>query len=154
MATTVEQVLTRKGRQYWTVGSEASVQDAVAILTAHRIGAVLVCDESRLVGLLSERDCIRQVMSEQRSATETCVRDVMVRDLVCVSPGDSIDYCMSLMNNHRVRHLPVLNDGELCGVISIGDAVNAMLLEKEFLIEELEGYIAGSASVRPSAHYG
>lgn len=152
MATTVEQVLARKGRQCWTVDIGATVQEAVTVLAEHRIGAVLVCDEGRLAGLLSERDCIRQVMWQKRSASETRVRDVMVCDLVCVDPHDSLEYCMGLMNNHRIRHLPVVRSGELRGVISIGDAVNAMLREKEFLIEELEGYIAGPASVRPTAH--
>jgi CBS domain-containing protein len=152
MTTTVDQVLARKGRQCWTVGVDATVQDAVAVLADHGIGAVLVCEEGRLLGLISERDCIRDVMSRKRQAAATMVRDVMVRDLVCVGPGDSIDYCMRLMNNHRIRHLPVVRNGELLGLISIGDAVNATLREKEFLIEELEGYIAGPASVRPTAH--
>jgi len=152
MATTVEQVLAHKGRQCWTVNADATVQDAVNVLYQHGIGAVLVCDDGQLVGLFSERDCLRQVTAQRRVASETTVRDVMVRELVCVDPHDSLDYCMSLMNNYRIRHLPVVRNGELRGVISIGDAVNATLREKEFLIEELEGYIAGPASVRPTAH--
>jgi signal-transduction protein with cAMP-binding, CBS, and nucleotidyltransferase domain len=152
MPTTVEQVLARKGSQCWSVDSTASVQDAVAVLSERKIGAVLVCDNGRLLGVLSERDCIRQVMWQKRSASDTRVSEVMIRDVVCVTPSDSIDYCMSLMNDHRIRHLPVVSDGQIMGLISIGDAVNATLREKQFLIEELEGYITGPASIRPSAH--
>jgi CBS domain-containing protein len=152
MPTTVEQVLARKGQQCWTVGADASIEEAVAVLAERGIGAVLVCEGNRLLGVLSERDCIRKVIWQKRVAADTRVGEVMVRDLVCVAPTDTIEYCMGLMNDHRIRHLPVIRAGELLGVISIGDAVNATLREKEFLIEELEGYISGSPSVRPAAH--
>jgi CBS domain-containing protein len=152
MSTTVAQVLAHKGQQCWTVGADASVEAAVAVLAERRIGAVLVCSGNRLLGVLSERDCLRQVIWQKRSAAETRVADVMIRDLVCVAPTDSVEYCMGLMNDHRIRHLPVVNHGELVGIISIGDVVNATLREKQFLIDELEGYISGSPSVRPAAH--
>jgi CBS domain-containing protein len=152
MPTTVLQVLAHKGQQCWTVAADASVEDAVAVLAERRIGAVLVCSGNRLLGVLSERDCIRQVIWQKRVAAETRVGDVMIRDLVCVTPTDSVEYCMGLMNDHRIRHLPVVNHGELLGIISIGDVVNATLREKQFLIDELEGYISGSPSVRPAAH--
>lgn len=152
MSTTVEQVLGHKGVQCWTVAADASVEEAVAVLAERRIGAVLVCDGSRLLGVLSERDCIRHVIWQKRAAAETRVGDVMIRNLVCVTPTDSVEHCMGLMNDHRIRHLPVVNHGELVGIISIGDVVNATLREKQFLIDELEGYITGSPSVRPAAH--
>ena len=113
MATTVAQVLAHKGQQCWTVGADASVEDAVAILAERKIGAVLVCSGNRLLGVLSERDCIRQVIWQKRVAAQTRVADVMIRDLVCVAPTDSVEYCMGLMNDHRIRHLPVVNHGEL-----------------------------------------
>jgi CBS domain-containing protein len=152
MSTNVEQLLAHKGITVWSVDPDATVQDAVTLFGTHEIGAVLVCDQHGLLGVLSERDCVRKILWQGRSTLSSRVRDVMRADVTAVSPRDSIEHCMALMNDRRTRHLPVIDKGEVRGVISIGDVIHALLGEKESLIESLESYISGSPSVRPPAH--
>jgi len=152
MATIVEHLLAHKGRNYYSVKPTAPVQEAVAAFGDHGIGAVLVCDGQSLVGVLSERDCIRKLLFERVCTLESEVREVMRGGVSIVSPADTIQHCMSLMNDRRVRHLPVVQQGRVVGVISMGDVINALIREQEHLIESLEGYITGSPSVRPPAH--
>jgi CBS domain-containing protein len=152
MATIVEQLLTHKGRNTFTVHPDDTVGDAVAILGEHQIGAVMVCSDGEVLGVLSERDCMRKVLWERQCTLESPVREAMRGPVISVSPRDSIQQCMNLMNDRRIRHLPVLERGELVGVISIGDVINALIRDQEYLIESLEGYISGSPSVRPAAH--
>jgi len=149
MSTTVEQLLASKGHEYFFVPPEATVQRAVETFSELNVGALLVCDGERLVGILSERDCVRRVMAKDKSARETLVRDVMTSTPVCVGPEDTIEQCMAVMTDGRFRHLPVVRFARIVGVISMGDAVHAVLNEKEHLIEDLAGYIAGAPSVRP-----
>lgn len=152
MSTRVEQLLAHKGNNVWSVEPDSSVQDAVTLFGTHEIGAVLVCDKHGLLGILSERDCVRKILWQGRSTLASRVRDVMRADVTAVSPRDSIEHCMGLMTDRRTRHLPVIHDGIVIGVISIGDVINGLLGEKESLIESLESYISGSPSVRPPAH--
>jgi predicted transcriptional regulator len=152
MATIVEQLLVHKGRNVWSVSPTATVRDAVALLGEQEIGAVFVCDGQRVVGVLSERDCMRKLLWEGKSTLDSSVRDVMRAEFSTVAPRDSIQHCMSLMNDRRTRHLPVVEQGRVIGVISMGDVINGLLREQQYLIESLEGYISGSPSVRPSAH--
>jgi CBS domain-containing protein len=152
MSTNVEQLLVHKGRKVWSVEPDATVRQAVAILGEEQIGAVLVCDGQRVLGVLSERDCIRSVLYENDSTLDSPVSDVMRSTFSTVSPRDSIQHCMSLMNDRRTRHLPVIDQGRVTGVISMGDVINGLLREQQYLIESLEGYISGSPSVRPPAH--
>lgn len=149
MPTTVEQLLASKGHQYFFVRPDAPIQHAVETFSELNVGALLVCDGERLVGILSERDCVRRVMAKGKSPIETRIRDVMTPAPICVSPDDTIEHCMAVMTDGRFRHLPVVRFARILGVISMGDAVHAMLNEKEHLIEELSGYISGSPSVRP-----
>ena len=149
MPTTVEQLLANKGHEYYFVRPEASIQQAVEMYTELNVGALLVCDGERLVGILSERDCVRRVMAKGKDAVETKVGEVMTHTPICVSPAETIDQCMAIMTEARCRHLPVVRFAKIQGVISMGDAVHALLNEKEHLIEDLSGYIAGSPSVRP-----
>lgn len=149
MPTTVEQLLTNKGHEYYFVRPEASIQQAVETFTELNVGALLVCDGERLVGILSERDCVRRVMAKNKTAVETRVDEVMTHTPICVSPNETIEQCMAIMTEARIRHLPVVRFARVQGVISMGDAVHAVLNEKEHLIEDLSGYIAGSPSVRP-----
>jgi CBS domain-containing protein len=149
MPTTVEQLLASKGHEYFFVRPDATVQRAVDTFSELNVGALLVCDGERLVGILSERDCVRRVMAKSKSPAQTLVRDVMTHSPVCVAPDDTIDHCMAVMTDGRFRHLPVIRFAHIVGVISMGDAVHATLVEKEHLIDELSGYIAGSPSVRP-----
>jgi CBS domain-containing protein len=141
---TVRQVLDGKGRTVWSVGPEAMVYEALQLMAAKDVGALLVMEGGRLMGMLSERDYARKVFLKGRSSPTTRVREVMTERLVTVSPGQSIEECMALMTVHRVRHLPVLEGDAVVGLISIGDVVKASLAAKDFLIKQLENYITGS----------
>lgn len=153
MSTRVQQLLAYKGSTgVWSVEPEATVEEAVRLFGKHEIGAVLVCDRHGLLGVLSERDCVRKILWEGRSTLQSKVRDVMRADVTYVTPRDSIEHCMALMTDRRTRHLPVIDQGTVLGVISIGDVIHSLLGEKESLIESLECYISGSPSVRPPAH--
>ncbi len=149
MSTTVEQLLASKGHEYYFVRPDASIQQAVEQFTELNVGALLVCDGERLVGILSERDCVRRVMAKSKTAEGTRVSEVMTHAPICVTPNETIDHCMGIMTESRIRHLPVIRHARIVGVISMGDAVHSLLNEKEHLIEDLSGYIAGSPSVRP-----
>jgi CBS domain-containing protein len=152
MATTVDQLLQHKGRSVHSVEPSAQIRDAVAMFGNQEIGAVLVCEAERVVGVLSERDCMRKVLWRQECTLDSPIRELMRTDFSAVEPHDSIQHCMSLMNNRRTRHLPVVDEGRVVGVISMGDVINGVLREQQYLIDSLETYITGSPSVRPSAH--
>lgn len=152
MAMTIEQLLAHKGRQIITVEPTTTIRDAVALFGEHAIGAVVVCVARRVVGVLSERDCVSQLLWRCSATLDSPVSAVMRTDTPSVEPGDSIEHGMALMTDRRTRHLPVVAAGELVGVISAGDLINAQLREQEYLIESLEGYISGSPSVRAPAH--
>jgi CBS domain-containing protein len=137
-------VLKRKGGAAWSVGPDAMVYEALQILAEKDVGALLVLDGGRLVGMLSERDYARKVFLKGKSSLNTPVREIMTGRVHTVSPDRTIEECMALMTVHRTRHLPVLEGGRLVGLISIGDVVKASLEEKDFLIKQLENYITGS----------
>jgi CBS domain-containing protein len=151
MSTSVGQLLEYKGRHVWSLEPSATVRDAVNLFGDREIGAVLICDGGQVLGVVSERDCVRRVLWKGECGLESCLRDVM-REFSAVTPRDSIEHCMSLMNDRRARHLPVIDQGQVVGVISIGDVINAMVRDQRYLIESLESYITGSPSVRPPAH--
>ncbi len=140
--TTVKQLLEFKGHDIVTIEPDRTVYEALERLAERRIGALLVIRNSKLVGLFSERDYARKVVLKGKSSKDTPVRDVMIQDLVCVNPETSVDECMTLMTEERVRHLPVLDKGELVGIVSIGDAVRQIISERDFTIRQLEQYIA------------
>jgi len=147
---TVEELIKQKGRAVWTVSPEASIHDAVELMCERNIGAVIVCTGDDVMGVLSERDCVRRVMFHGRSSRDTKVSQAMTNKVRIVTPHDSIDHCMQLMTDQRIRHLPVIDDGMLVGIISVGDVVKAQLRDQEDTISGLESYIHGaSASVRP-----
>jgi CBS domain-containing protein len=152
MSMNVEHLLTHKGRQVHSVDPSATIRDAVAVLGEHRIGAILVCDDSRVVGIVSERDCVRSVLWQHHCTLDSKVTQLMRVDFPTVTLHDSIQHCMGLMNDRRTRHLPVCAHGQIIGVISIGDVINGLLHDQQCLIESLEGYISGSPSERPAAH--
>lgn len=142
--TTVRDVLDQKGRNIFAVGPEAPVYRALELMSEKHVGALMVLDDSRnLIGVVSERDYARKVALEGRSSRETAVRDIMTTKLFCVTPTQNIDDCMALMTDKSVRHLPVLDGERLDGVISIGDVVKSMLSRQEFIIHQLEHFIAG-----------
>ena len=142
MATTVHDVLRGKGSDVISVSPTDTVFKALQILAERNIGAVLVLEGSRLVGILSERDYARQVILKGKASKDTPVREIMTTSVVCVHPEYTIEECMALMTDKRFRHLPVLADDRLLGVLSIGDVVKALLDEQAFRIEQLESYIS------------
>jgi CBS domain-containing protein len=141
---TVGDILRTKGHDVWSIGSEATVYDALRLMAEENVGAVLVKDGDRVAGILSERDYARKVSLFGRSARDTSVREIMTERVICVRPDQSAQACMALMTDRRVRHLPVVKDDQVIGVVSIGDVVKSVLSEQEFIIEQLEQYIAGT----------
>ena len=141
--TTINDLLRDKPSDIWTVGPNDSVYDALQLMADKNIGAVLVMDAGRLVGLLSERDYARKLVLENRSSKETKVRDVMTERVAYIAPSTEIEQCLALMTDKRFRHLPVMDNDKLVGLVSIGDLVKGVIAEKEFMIEQLEHYITG-----------
>lgn len=140
---TLGAMIKSSGRGVFSVQSQQSVFEALQFMATKNIGAVLVIDQGALVGVFSERDYARKVALAGRSSHTTLVADVMVRDLITIQAHEPLDQCMQLMTDHRIRHLPVFDQGQLIGVISIGDVVRQMIVEQRQLIDQLEAYIRG-----------
>ena len=140
---TVKDILESAGGEIWSVRSEQSVLDAIRLMAEKGIGAVLVIDEGRLSGIFSERDYARKVILEDRASHNTPVSDIMTRDPVTTTRAASVAECLSLMTDKRFRHLPVVEDGRVLGIISIGDLVKMVIAEQQYTIDQLEHYIAG-----------
>lgn len=141
MLKTVKQILEEKGYQIWSVSPDDNVYDALKIMAEMNIGALLVLEEENLVGILSERDYARKVILRGKSSMDTPVREIMTPRVLYVRLDQSIEDCMALMTDKRIRHLPVFEKDKLVGVISIGDVVKAIISHQEFVIEQLENYI-------------
>ena len=141
---TVRQVLQSKGHGFHAIGPDATAYDALELMAEKEIGALLVVENGRLAGVFSERDYARKVILKGKSSKNTSVREIMSSPPISIAPNTSLHDCMVLMTKNRVRHLPVIDQETLLGVISIGDVVNAIISEQESTIEELEGYIAGT----------
>lgn len=146
---TVRELLRAKGYDIWSVAPDDSVYDALKLMADKNVGAVLVTKAGNLVGILSERDYARKVILKGRTAKDTPVREIMTEKVVYVRPDQTSDECMALMTNKRVRHLPVIENDQLIGIISIGDVVKAIMSHQEFMIEQLENYITGRVSTKP-----
>jgi CBS domain-containing protein len=140
----VSQLLASKSPDFWSVGPNATVFQALEMMAAKNVGALLVMDGPRLAGIFSERDYARKVVLEGRTSRETPVRDIMSKKVVCVTPAQTIDDCMALMTDKRIRHLPVIDGDEVLGVISVGDVVKAVISDQTFTISQLEHYITGT----------
>ena len=137
----VSEMLKGKGRDVWTVSPDSTVYDALQVMADKNVGALMVLENDQVVGVFSERDYARKVILKGKASKDTPVSDIMSTKLVWVRPGQSIEDCMNLMTNRRIRHLAVLEEGRLIGVISIGDVVKAIISEQEFTIQQLEQYI-------------
>lgn len=137
----VREVLDDKGHTVWSVAPDAPVLDALRQMAERNIGALLVVDGSDVVGVFSERDYAREVADKESVSVDTPVAELMTDLVVSVEPDQTVRDCMSLMTEHRVRHLPVFDGDELVGVVSIGDAVKATIDHQQFKIEQLESYI-------------
>ncbi|MCS7057289.1 MAG: CBS domain-containing protein [Meiothermus sp.] len=144
MTSTVRQLLQAKGGSVYTIAPEATVFEALERMAAHDVGALMVVQRERLVGVFSERDYARKIVLMGRISKDTRVEEVMTTELVTVGPEATVAYCMNLMTAHRVRHLPVLENEKLVGVVSIGDVVKAIITQQELMIAELESYIIGA----------
>ena len=141
--TTVRDILDRKGREVWSIPPDESVFRALEIMSDRHVGALLVTENDRLVGVVSERDYARKIALKGRSSRETTVRDIMTKHVYCIAPGARIEDCMALMTEKAVRHLPVLDGERVDGVVSIGDVVKATIVHQEFIIDQLEHFISG-----------
>ena len=140
---TVAQILRTKGHEVLSVSPDISVFDARGVMAEKNVGALLVVEGGLLAGIFSARVYARKVILKGKVSRETPVREIMTSHVLYVRPGQTVDDCMALMTDKRVRHLPVLEDERLVGVISIGDVVKAIIAEQEFIIEQLQNYITG-----------
>jgi CBS domain-containing protein len=141
---TVQQLLSQKGNTVLSAGPDDTVYDAIKKMADENVGSLVVMEHGKLIGIITERHYSRDVFLKGRSSPQTKVSEVMERNVVCVRPSQSVDVCMALMNAKRVRHLPVIDDGRLVGIVSIGDLVNSIISDREFTIEQLEHYIHGT----------
>jgi CBS domain-containing protein len=138
---TIKQVLNSKPREIFSVAPLATVFDALKIMAARNVGALPVMDGDRLVGLFSERDYARKIVLRGRTSRETPVREIMVEQVPCVRPDQSVEEAMAIVTELRTRHLPVVEDGNVVGIVSIGDLVKEHISEQDFVIDQLDRYI-------------
>ena len=139
----VNAVLHGKSAQVYSLSTEASVLDAIRMMAEHRIGSVLVMENGKLTGIVTERDYARKVILLGRSSGETPIADIMSSPVISVKPTDTVSHCMALMTDNKFRHLPVCDGDELLGLISIGDLVKAVIEQQQEEISQLQHYIAG-----------
>ena len=139
--TTVQRLLQHKGHTVWSIAPDASVFEAVQLMADKRVGALMVVDRNELIGLISERDYAREIVLKDRVSRDTPVSAIMTRRVLYVRPQQTLDECMALMTEKRIRHLPVVDAGKLSGVLSIGDLVKEVIADREETIKQLESYI-------------
>ncbi len=137
------QLLEAKGSDVWSVHPDAAVYDAIEMMADKGVGALMVLDGGALVGVISERDYARKVILRGRSSKDTAVKEIMTARVIYARPDQTVEDCMGLMTDKRIRHLPIVDGEELLGVVSIGDLVKSMLAEQQFVIQQLEQYISG-----------
>lgn len=140
---TVQQLLDEKGREVWSVHPDDSVFDAIKKMSDRNIGSLVVLENDQIVGIVSERHYARHVKLEGKSSPETPVRDIMVSPVICARTDQTIAECMAVMTEKRIRHLPVVDQKRLVGLVSIGDLVKSTIADQEFTIEQLIHYIHG-----------
>jgi CBS domain-containing protein len=140
---TISEILNQKGTTIWCISPDATVFEAIQMMADKNIGALLVTERDRLIGILTERDYTRKVALKGKSSKQTAVKEILSGEVIHVSPSHTIDECMRLMTAHRVRHLPVLNGTQIAGIVSIGDLVNWIITAQNSTIHQLQTYIAG-----------
>jgi len=138
---TVRQLLNQKGVTVHSIEPDSTVFNAIAKMAEHDVGSLVVLDGIKIVGLITERHYARNVVLKGKASPTTLVRDIMERHVVCARPDQTIEQCMALMSDKRVRHLPVLEDKKVIGILSIGDLVKSIIGDQKFIIEQLENYI-------------
>lgn len=142
---TVNQILSKKGKEVYSVLSTITVFEALGVMSEKNIGAILVIEDEILKGILSERDYARKIALKAKSSKKTLVHEIMVENVITVSSTDNLDYCMELMYTKKVRHLPVLENGKIIGIVSIGDIVKSIIDIQKDTIQYLDSYISGVA---------
>jgi len=140
---TVKHLLAHKDRALWTIGPDATVLDAVAKMAEKDIGSLIVMDGEELIGIITERHYSRNVILKGKTSPTTLVKDIMERNVIHVRPEQSVEHCIALMTDKRVRHLPVLEGKKVIGIVSIGDLLKSIISKQEFVIDQLEHYIQG-----------
>jgi CBS domain-containing protein len=140
---TIGTILHHKGAKVWTISPGATVFDAIRLLAAKNIGALPVVEGDRLIGMFSERDYTRKVALEGKTSHKTLVREIISTEVISATPQHTIEDCMRLMTDKHIRHLPVLEDGKMVGMISIGDMVNWIISAQNAAIDQMESYLAG-----------
>lgn len=140
---TARQLLTIKGNAILSVAPNSDVYDALVSMEKHHVGALLVLEAGKLIGIFSERDYARSVALKGKTSKNTLVSEIMSKDIISVTPDQTVEDCMNLMSDKRVRHLPVIDNGTLMGVLSIGDLVKETIEYQQSLIKQLEAYIQG-----------
>ena len=145
MTTTVNQLLNANQSEIYSVTPDSLVIDAIRMMNEKQVGALLVMENDNLAGILSERDYTRKVILNNRSSSETRVGDIMTSDIKTINPSQTTEECMVIMSKYHIRHLPVVNNDETIGLLSIMDVVKSIIIEKEFIIEQLEHYITDTA---------
>jgi CBS domain-containing protein len=143
--TPVSSLLHHKGSTVWQVSPEATVFDAIKLMAEKNIGALPVMSRDRLVGIFTERDYTRKIALMGKTSKDTRVQEVLSGEVICVTLNDSVEECMRLMTEHRIRHLPVVEGQKVLGIISIGDLVNWIISAQNSAIEQMEQYIAGGS---------
>ena len=142
--TTIAQLLNTKGDQIWSVEPKATIFEALEIMSEKEIGALLVMVDGKLTGIFSERDYARKVILKGKSSKETAVGELMTKKVFYIDSQKTINDCMAMMTAKRIRHVPVIEDNQVMGIITIGDVVNQIISEQEVTINHLENYITGS----------
>ncbi len=140
---TVSEILNYKGTNVWTATPETSVYEAIELMAEKNVGALLVTEGERLVGIISERDYTRKVVLRGKSSKQTAVKEILSGQVIYVTPAHSVEECLHLMTDHRIRHLPVLDGEKIVGVVSIGDLVNWVISAQTSTINQLQTYISG-----------
>lgn len=138
---TVNQILSTKGKEVYSILSTNTVYEALTVMSEKNIGAILIIEDTVLKGVLSERDYARKIVLKSKSSKKACVHEIMETNVVTVSPSDNLDFCMELMSSRRVRHLPVVENNIVIGIISIGDVVKAIIAMQKDTIQHLNSYI-------------
>ncbi len=139
----VRELLAKKGGTVWSVGPDDAVIEAVRIMTERESGALAVLDSGALVGIISERDYVRKIALKSRSSEETLVREIMTLRVIYATPDQRIENCMAIMNQNNIRHMPVLENGNVVGMLSLKDLVNVIIERQQSIIEELETFVLG-----------
>ena len=140
---TLNQLLKGKSKEVWSIGPDATVYDAIHLMAEKGIGALVVLQDESPVGIISERDYARDVVLKDRSSKETLVKEIMSDKVIYADPSQTVDECLAVMTEKRIRHLPVMDGGQMLGLVSMGDLVKTIIAEQKLTIDQLERYITG-----------